>query len=171
MSGVKQFTVNIAAERRPGLQLRGDILIKCYHRGPSDRETIFACQFHTCAVADYTLSFTRQELDGACNGKILFCLESLLGFSTNLFVVRASALNINHDQIFNLIQYVIIKDNLGKRDKRVHFYNIYVFFILIKSNFLIFQIHVSHRTVRWNCIFLQDPKAAFLHQPLHPPCP
>uniref|UniRef100_A0A1Y1NBS7 SH2 domain-containing protein n=3 Tax=Photinus pyralis TaxID=7054 RepID=A0A1Y1NBS7_PHOPY len=67
VSGVKQFTVNLAAERRPGLQLRGDILVKCYHRGPSDRETIFACQFHTCAVADNTLSFTRQELDNACN--------------------------------------------------------------------------------------------------------
>lgn len=67
-SGVKQFTVNLAAERRPGLQLRGDILIKCYHRGATSRETVFACQFHTCAVADYTLSFTRQELDGASNG-------------------------------------------------------------------------------------------------------
>ncbi|KAK9686800.1 Phosphotyrosine-binding domain [Popillia japonica] len=66
-SGVGQFTVNVAGERRRGLQLRGDILIKCYHRSDSGRETIFACQFHTCAVADYTLSFTRQELDGACN--------------------------------------------------------------------------------------------------------
>ncbi|GJQ86468.1 putative phosphotyrosine-binding protein [Trypoxylus dichotomus] len=66
-SGVSQFTVNVAGERRRGLQLRGDILIKCYHRSDSGRETIFACQFHTCAVADYTLSFTRQELDGACN--------------------------------------------------------------------------------------------------------
>ncbi|KAF5289010.1 hypothetical protein FQA39_LY03889 [Lamprigera yunnana] len=67
ISGVKQFTVNIAAERKPGLQIRGDILIKCYHRGATDRETIFACQFHTCAVADNTLSFTKQELDNACN--------------------------------------------------------------------------------------------------------
>nr|XP_022919173.1 tensin-like isoform X4 [Onthophagus taurus] len=66
-SGVGQFTVNVAGERRRGLQLRGDILIKCYHRGDTGRETIFACQFHTCAVADYTLSFTRQELDVACN--------------------------------------------------------------------------------------------------------
>jgi tensin len=66
-SGVSQFTVNVAGERRRGLQLRGDILIKCYHRGDVGRETVFACQFHTCAVADYTLSFTRQELDVACN--------------------------------------------------------------------------------------------------------
>lgn len=68
-SGVSQFTVNVASERRGGLKLRGDILIKCYHRGDVGRETIFACQFHTCAVADYTLSFTKQELDYACNGR------------------------------------------------------------------------------------------------------
>ncbi|KAG5891525.1 hypothetical protein JTB14_012585 [Gonioctena quinquepunctata] len=66
-SGVSQFTVNVTGEGRKGLQLRGDILIKCYHRGDMGRETIFACQFHTCAVADHTLSFTRQELDIACN--------------------------------------------------------------------------------------------------------
>lgn len=68
-SGVSQFTVNVTGEGRRGLQLRGDILIKCYHRSDAGRETIFACQFHTCAVADHTLSFTRQELDVACNGK------------------------------------------------------------------------------------------------------
>ncbi|XP_063242064.1 tensin-1 isoform X3 [Bacillus rossius redtenbacheri] len=86
--GTRQFTVNVAAERhRRGLQLRGDILLRCYHRrypradarsplhpaAPASprpdggRELVFACQFHTCAVADYTLSFTRQELDHACN--------------------------------------------------------------------------------------------------------
>ncbi|XP_044752814.1 tensin-1 isoform X4 [Coccinella septempunctata] len=63
--GVRQFTVNVAGDQRKGLQLRGDILIKCYHRSDSGREKIFACQFHTCAVTDYTLSFTRQELDVA----------------------------------------------------------------------------------------------------------
>lgn len=68
-SGVSQFTVNVAGERRRGLQLRGDILIKCYHHAEFDRETIFACQFHTCAVSDNTLSFTRQDLDGASNGE------------------------------------------------------------------------------------------------------
>ncbi|XP_030754213.1 tensin-2-like isoform X3 [Sitophilus oryzae] len=67
-NGISQFTVNVAGERKRGLQLRGDILIKCYHRGTAnDREPIFACQFHTCAVADHTLSFIRQELDVACN--------------------------------------------------------------------------------------------------------
>ncbi|XP_024082728.1 tensin isoform X3 [Cimex lectularius] len=87
----RQFTVTVSggADRR-GLQLRGDILLKCYHRHycndenstrcsspldssvasgepPIQRELIFSCQFHTCAVTDHTLSFTRQELDGACN--------------------------------------------------------------------------------------------------------
>ncbi|XP_049821807.1 tensin-1 isoform X5 [Aethina tumida] len=66
-NNVSQFTVNVAGERRGGLQLRGDILIKCYHRTDRGRETIFACQFHTCAISDHTLSFTRQELDTACN--------------------------------------------------------------------------------------------------------
>ncbi|XP_057652029.1 tensin-1 isoform X11 [Diorhabda carinulata] len=66
-NGVSQFTVNVSGEGRRGLQLRGDILIKCYHRSDTGREIIFACQFHTCAVSDHTLSFTRQELDGACN--------------------------------------------------------------------------------------------------------
>nr|CAD7445490.1 unnamed protein product [Timema bartmani] len=81
--GTRQFTVNVAGERhRRGLQLRGDILLKCYHRcyqggiapppshaqgAQGSRELVFSCQFHTCAVTDYTLSFTRQELDHACN--------------------------------------------------------------------------------------------------------
>ncbi|XP_052125905.1 tensin-1 isoform X4 [Frankliniella occidentalis] len=77
----RAFTVNVAAERgRRGLQLRGDVLVKCYHRhytkkiDPNDpthykeaREIVFAAQFHTCAVSDYTLSFTRSELDYACD--------------------------------------------------------------------------------------------------------
>ncbi|CAH1104712.1 unnamed protein product [Psylliodes chrysocephalus] len=66
-NGISQFTVNVTGDGRRGLQLRGDILIKCYHRGEMGRETIFSCQFHTCAVSDHTLSFTRQELDIACN--------------------------------------------------------------------------------------------------------
>lgn len=77
--GISQFTVNIAGERKRGLQLRGDILIKCYHRGlGNDRETIFACQFHTCAVADHILCFTRQELDYASNGKSVTIIVTAL---------------------------------------------------------------------------------------------
>lgn len=65
-------------EGRKGLQLRGDILIKCYHRSDMGRETIFACQFHTCAVADHTLSFTRQELDIACSGELNYMCSYIL---------------------------------------------------------------------------------------------
>lgn len=64
--GTRQFTVNVAADRRnQGLQLRGDVLVKCYHKHPKQREVIFACQFHTCTISDFTLSFTRHELDSA----------------------------------------------------------------------------------------------------------
>lgn len=52
------------------LQLRGDILVKCYHKArPTTREVIFRCQFHTCAISDYSLSFTKDELDDACQDK------------------------------------------------------------------------------------------------------
>lgn len=76
----RQFTVTVsgggAGEQRRGLRLRGDILVKCYHRHINGRDHVFSCQFHTCAVADYTLSFTRPELDMACNGiNICFLLQ------------------------------------------------------------------------------------------------
>jgi tensin len=64
----RHFTMSLG-ER--GLALRGDILVKCYHRHrqPVDgRETIFSLQFHTCAVTQHTLVFQRQDLDDACQG-------------------------------------------------------------------------------------------------------
>lgn len=66
--GTKQFTVNVVGDGgRRGIQLHGDVLIKCYHKQGMQRQVIFACQFHTCAISDYTLSFTRQELDSAAH--------------------------------------------------------------------------------------------------------
>ncbi|XP_063882184.1 tensin-1-like isoform X9 [Scylla paramamosain] len=52
-----------------GVQLRGDILLKAYHRRlmPASREVIFRMQFHTCTVSEKVLSFTRNDLDDACN--------------------------------------------------------------------------------------------------------
>ncbi|CAB3250004.1 unnamed protein product [Arctia plantaginis] len=51
------------------LALRGDVLVRAYRRPanshPARRHLVFACQFHTCAVADHTLSFTKQQLDHA----------------------------------------------------------------------------------------------------------
>uniref|UniRef100_S4RZF9 Tensin 1 n=1 Tax=Petromyzon marinus TaxID=7757 RepID=S4RZF9_PETMA len=39
----------------PGLPLKGDILVKCYHRGcqAATRDEIFRVQFHTCVVQDF----------------------------------------------------------------------------------------------------------------------
>ncbi|XP_069978701.1 tensin-3 isoform X10 [Penaeus vannamei] len=71
-SGIYNLTeqmrqVTIAFET--GVQLRGDILLKAYHRRlvPASREVIFRMQFHTCAVSEKVLSFTRHDLDDACN--------------------------------------------------------------------------------------------------------
>ncbi|KOB78534.1 putative tensin [Operophtera brumata] len=54
------------------LALRGDVLVRAYrrpaHAHASQRHLVFACQFHTCAVADHTLSFTKQQLDHAAHG-------------------------------------------------------------------------------------------------------
>lgn len=67
------------------LALRGDVVVRAYRRaaqarpgagpagpgasqGPGQRRLVFACQFHTCAVADHTLSFTKQQLDHAVHG-------------------------------------------------------------------------------------------------------
>jgi hypothetical protein len=65
----RHFTVPMG-ER--GLALRGDILVKCYHRhrqsSKDGRETVFSLQFHTCAVTAHTLVFQRQDLDDACQG-------------------------------------------------------------------------------------------------------
>ncbi|XP_071518821.1 tensin-3 isoform X6 [Panulirus ornatus] len=62
---MRQVTIVFEA----GVQLRGDILLKAYHRrlNPASREVIFRMQFHTCAVSEKILLFTRNELDDACN--------------------------------------------------------------------------------------------------------
>ncbi|XP_012546536.2 tensin-1 isoform X3 [Bombyx mori] len=54
------------------LSLRGDVCVRAYRRpahthGQTHRHLVFACQFHTCAVADHTLSFTKQHLDHAAH--------------------------------------------------------------------------------------------------------
>ncbi|KAM6980670.1 tensin-2-like [Aplochiton taeniatus] len=52
----------------PALLLKGDILVKCYHRRPrsSEREVVFRVQFHTCTVHGAQLWFGKGELDQAC---------------------------------------------------------------------------------------------------------
>lgn len=64
-----------------GLQVRGDVFIKCYHKSnrPLARYTIFQLQFHTCTIESDQLTFEKNELDSANIGelnvycKILFC--------------------------------------------------------------------------------------------------
>uniref|UniRef100_A0A3B5BDF9 Tensin-like n=2 Tax=Stegastes partitus TaxID=144197 RepID=A0A3B5BDF9_9TELE len=49
----------------PGLLLKGDILLKCYHkrfRNPT-RDMVFRVQFHTCAIHDLGVVFGKNELD------------------------------------------------------------------------------------------------------------
>ncbi|XP_077435243.1 tensin 1b isoform X9 [Vanacampus margaritifer] len=63
VQGDSQTSICITIE--PGLLLKGDILLKCYHkryRGPC-RDVVFRVQFHTCAVHDLGIVFGKDELD------------------------------------------------------------------------------------------------------------
>ncbi|KAL2081553.1 hypothetical protein ACEWY4_023406 [Coilia grayii] len=63
VQGDSQTSICITIE--PGLLLKGDILLKCYHkrfRSPC-RDVIFRVQFHTCAVHDLSIIFGKDELD------------------------------------------------------------------------------------------------------------
>ncbi|XP_076015370.1 tensin-2 isoform X2 [Genypterus blacodes] len=52
----------------PALLLKGDIMVKCYHRRAqsADRDTVFRLQFHTCTIHGAQLWFGKGELDEAC---------------------------------------------------------------------------------------------------------
>ncbi|KAM9751400.1 LOW QUALITY PROTEIN: tensin-2 [Menidia menidia] len=52
----------------PALLLKGDIMVKCYHRRAqsADRDTVFRLQFHTCTIHGSQLWFGKGELDQAC---------------------------------------------------------------------------------------------------------
>ncbi|XP_076870788.1 tensin-2 isoform X3 [Brachyhypopomus gauderio] len=65
-NGSKHKTLCIRIE--PPLQLKGDVLVKCYHRrsGVCERECVFRVQFHTCTVHGAQLWFGKKELDHAC---------------------------------------------------------------------------------------------------------
>ncbi|KAI4900735.1 hypothetical protein NFI96_014371, partial [Prochilodus magdalenae] len=59
----KTLRINI----EPALLLKGDIMVKCYHRraGICERECVFRVQFHTCTVHGAQLWFGKGELDHA----------------------------------------------------------------------------------------------------------
>ncbi|XP_068452847.1 tensin-2 isoform X2 [Clinocottus analis] len=52
----------------PALLLKGDIMVKCYHRRAqsADRDAVFRLQFHTCTIHGSQLWFGKGELDEAC---------------------------------------------------------------------------------------------------------
>lgn len=86
-AGTRQFTATLGAPGPGGViggvPVRGDVLLRCYTRSSptsihtnsafakGERKLLFSCQFHTCAVSDFTIIFTKYDLDEACNGKIL----------------------------------------------------------------------------------------------------
>ncbi|KAF7222468.1 transcript variant X2 [Nothobranchius furzeri] len=51
----------------PAQLLKGDIMIKCYHKSDvtSEREVIFRLQFHTGAVQGYNLMFDKEDMESA----------------------------------------------------------------------------------------------------------
>ncbi|XP_062872212.1 tensin-2 isoform X3 [Trichomycterus rosablanca] len=53
----------------PALLLKGDIMVKCYHRRAqaTERDTVFRLQFHTCTIHGTQLWFGKGELDEACS--------------------------------------------------------------------------------------------------------
>lgn len=52
----------------PALLLKGDIMVKCYHKQckPHEREVLFRLQFHTCTIHNTHLCFSKDQLDCAC---------------------------------------------------------------------------------------------------------
>ncbi|XP_060923236.1 tensin-1 [Limanda limanda] len=54
----------------PGLLLKGDILLKCYHKRyrNATRDVVFRVQFHTCAIHDLGVVFGKSELDETFKG-------------------------------------------------------------------------------------------------------
>ncbi|XP_053564301.1 tensin-2 isoform X2 [Bombina bombina] len=58
----------ICISLEPALLLKGDIMVKCYHKQckPHEREVLFRLQFHTCTVHNTHLCFSKDQLDCAC---------------------------------------------------------------------------------------------------------
>uniref|UniRef100_A0A1A8RZV6 Tensin 1 n=1 Tax=Nothobranchius rachovii TaxID=451742 RepID=A0A1A8RZV6_9TELE len=67
VQGDSQTSICITIE--PGLLLKGDILLKCYHKRYRSqcRDVIFRVQFHTCAIHDLGIVFGKDELDETFN--------------------------------------------------------------------------------------------------------
>ncbi|XP_056411300.1 tensin-2 isoform X3 [Hyla sarda] len=59
----RQLSVSL----EPALLLKGDIMVKCYHKRckPHEREVLFRLQFHTCTIHNTHLCFSKDQLDCA----------------------------------------------------------------------------------------------------------
>uniref|UniRef100_A0A674F3C2 Tensin 3 n=1 Tax=Salmo trutta TaxID=8032 RepID=A0A674F3C2_SALTR len=57
----------ICISLEPAQLLKGDIMVKCYHKSDvtSEREVIFRLQFHTGAVQGYNLVFEKEDMETA----------------------------------------------------------------------------------------------------------
>lgn len=86
----------------PGIPLRGDIMINCYHKAHSGhKDPIWKCQFHTCAISNYNLLFSKEELDDADRGRaIYFSCQS----PRWLFI----ALSVSPSFLYNFFSWVYI---------------------------------------------------------------
>uniref|UniRef100_A0A6Q2YMM3 Tensin 3 n=1 Tax=Esox lucius TaxID=8010 RepID=A0A6Q2YMM3_ESOLU len=57
----------ICISLEPAQLLKGDIMVKCYHKSDvtSEREVIFRLQFHTGAIQGYNLMFEKEDMETA----------------------------------------------------------------------------------------------------------
>ena len=92
-SSMNHYSDQLCVSFQPSLQLRGDILVTCFHQRPAhdtwqgargawigSRDVIFRCQFHTCTVTQDALVLRKSELDAACAGEFKVSLPCLALF-------------------------------------------------------------------------------------------
>ncbi|XP_070597089.1 tensin-2 isoform X4 [Erythrolamprus reginae] len=60
-------TQKICISLEPALLLKGDVMVKCYHKHlqGGERDVVFRVQFHTCTIHSTQLWFSKDELDDA----------------------------------------------------------------------------------------------------------
>ncbi|XP_064354797.1 tensin-2 isoform X2 [Dromaius novaehollandiae] len=60
-------TQSLCITLEPALLLKGDVMVKCYHKQSrgAERAVVFRVQFHTCTVHGTRLRFGKDELDEA----------------------------------------------------------------------------------------------------------
>ncbi|XP_053159843.1 tensin-2 isoform X2 [Hemicordylus capensis] len=60
-------TQKLCITLEPALLLKGDVMVKCYHKQlqGAERDIVFRVQFHTCTIHSTQLWFSKDELDEA----------------------------------------------------------------------------------------------------------